>query len=211
MIKVGYIWWLNILWLLCSLPVFTIGAATTALIYSCMKLHKDEGYVTKNFFGSFKENFKQSTIIWLIYLILGALIVLNLLFWKQQGSGNRFIFGFLGAIIVLYGISLSYVFAIQARFVNPIKNTLRYSVLLPFKNLKETILILVTLGAVIYFNVTTIFMVNFFTLNIGVGFIVFLLSVFYNAVFDRYIPKEEISDNWVTPDISEDKEEKTEE
>ena len=91
-------------------------------------------------------------------------------------------------------------FAIQAKFVNSIKNTLLYSILLPFKNLKETILILVTLGTVLYFNVTTVFLVNFFTLNVGVGFIVFLLAVFYNAVFERYIPKEEYSDRWESVD-----------
>ena len=54
-ILVGRIWWLNILWLVCSLPIFTIGASTTALIYSCMKLKKDEGYPTENFFKSFKR------------------------------------------------------------------------------------------------------------------------------------------------------------
>ena len=191
MIKVGYIWWLNILWLVCSLPIVTIGASTTALIYSCMKLHKEEGYPAKNFFSSFKENFKQSTIIWLIYLAVGALIVADFYFWKMQESGNKLVFGLTLAVSILYAISLSYVFAIQAKFVNSIKRTLAYSVLLPFRNLKETVLILVTLGAVVYFNVTTIFMVNFFTLNVGVGFIVFLLSVFYNAVFERYIPKQE--------------------
>lgn len=196
MIKVGYIWWLNILWLVCSLPIITIGASTTALIYSCMKLHKEEGYATKNFFHSFKENFKQSTVIWLIYIAVGAILGADLYFWKMQSNGNKIVLGLSLAVLILYAISLSYVFAIQAKFVNSIKNTLLYSILLPFKNLKETILILVTLGTVLYFNVTTVFLVNFFTLNVGVGFIVFLLAVFYNAVFERYIPKEEYSSRW---------------
>jgi len=77
---------------------------------------------------------------------------------------------------------------------------------LPFRNLKETILILITLGAVVYFNVTTIFMVNFFTLNIGVGLITFLLSIFYNAVFDRYVPKPQVSDTWEVADMPKDEE-----
>ena len=184
------------MWLVCSLPIITIGASTTALIYSCMKLHKEEGYATKNFFKSFKENFKQSTIIWLIYVAVGAILTADLYFWKQQSNGNKVVLGLSLAVLILYAISLSYVFAIQAKFVNSIKNTLLYSILLPFKNLKETILILVTLGTVLYFNVTTVFLVNFFTLNVGVGFIVFLLAVFYNAVFERYIPKEEYSSRW---------------
>ena len=160
--------------------------------------------MTKNFFASFKENFKQSTIIWLIYLAVGAVLTADLYFWKLNGSGNKVVFGLNLAVVILYGISLSYVFAIQAKFVNSIKRTLIFSVLLPFRNLKETILILITLGAVVYFNVTTIFMVNFFTLNVGVGFITFLLAVFYNAVFDRYVPKTEVFDRFENPELAEE-------
>ena len=41
--KIGKIFLLNLLWLICSLPVFTIGASTTALIYTSMKLSDNEG------------------------------------------------------------------------------------------------------------------------------------------------------------------------
>ena len=57
--KIGYLWILNILWVATSLPVITIGASTTALIYACMKLQDDEGYPTANYFRSFRENFRQ--------------------------------------------------------------------------------------------------------------------------------------------------------
>ena len=63
--------WLNILFLICSIPIFTIGASITALYYVSFKTIKDEeGYITKDFFRSFKENFKQSTIIWIVLLVL---------------------------------------------------------------------------------------------------------------------------------------------
>ena len=51
--KIGKIFLLNLLWLICSLPVFTIGASTTALIYTSMKLSDNEGYWHQNFFSSF--------------------------------------------------------------------------------------------------------------------------------------------------------------
>lgn len=63
--KIGKIFLLNLLWLICSLPVFTIGASTTALIYTSMKLSDNEGYWHQNFFSSFKENFKQATALFL--------------------------------------------------------------------------------------------------------------------------------------------------
>lgn len=191
-IKIGYCWWLNILWLATSIPVITIGASTTALVYSTMKLHKDEGYPTKNFFHSFKENFRQATIIWLIYLAAGALLMLGAVYWNQSRiSGHFFAQAVIWAMILLYVMSISYVFAIQSKFVNPISRTIIYSFLLPLRNLKETLLILVTVAAVVYFNVTTIFMVNFWTLNLGIGLIAFLFAVFYSNVFEKYIPKQE--------------------
>ena len=56
---------LNVLWLVCSLPIFTIGASTTAMYTVMLKVVKnEEGYIVKGFFKAFKENFKKSTIIW---------------------------------------------------------------------------------------------------------------------------------------------------
>ena len=61
---------LNILWFICSLPIFTIGASTTALYYACLKVIRDEeSHAWELFFRSFKENFKQATQLWLILLI----------------------------------------------------------------------------------------------------------------------------------------------
>ncbi|MBQ1734536.1 MAG: YesL family protein [Lachnospiraceae bacterium] len=192
-VKLGYIWYLDILWLVTSLPIFTIGASTTALLYSSMKLQKEEGYPTKNFFHSFKENFKQATGIWMIYLGVGALLALDLIYWNKRGAGFSNLnmpWALSIAACILYGISLSYVFAIQSKFVNTVRNTILYSILLPYRNLKQTILIAIVLIAVIYFNVTTVYAVNFMTLNFGVGLIAYLFGVFYSDVFEKYIPKE---------------------
>ena len=192
-VKLGYIWYLDILWLVTSLPIFTIGASTTALLYSSMKLQKEEGYPTKNFFHSFKENFKQATGIWMIYLGVGALLALDLIYWNKRGAGFSNLnmpWALSIAACILYGISLSYVFAIQSKFVNTVRNTILYSILLPYRNLKQTILIAIVLIAVIYFNVTTVFAVNFMTLNFGVGLIAYLFGIFFSDVFEKYIPKE---------------------
>ena len=69
--------WLNILCVLCSIPVFTFGASVTAKYYVAMKLERGEApYVTKEFFKAFKDNFKQdlkvSFILILIYAFFGA-------------------------------------------------------------------------------------------------------------------------------------------
>lgn len=197
-IKIGYIWYLNILWLVTSLPVITIGASTTALLYSCMKLQHDDGYPTKNFFHSFKDNFRQATSIWLIYLTAGLLLGWDLIYWNRQGIGPGNVnvaWAVSVAFAILYGISLSYVFAIQSKFVNPVKRTIAYSLLLPYRNLKQTLLIAVTLAAVVYLNLTTVFAVNFVTINIGVGLVAYLLGIFFSDVFRKYLPAEKTEED----------------
>ena len=76
---------LHFLWLIHSLPIVTIGASTTALYYSCMKrIRTGEGYVTRNFRKSFRENFRQSTIIWLILLVTAAVFFCDLrIAWRS--------------------------------------------------------------------------------------------------------------------------------
>ena len=73
--KIVYSVWLNILWFICCIPIITIGPATTALFYSCQKMARDEeGYITRSFFHSFRENFRQGTVIGLIMTVLGAFL-----------------------------------------------------------------------------------------------------------------------------------------
>ena len=71
---------LNLLYVACCLPVITVGAATSALYAVSMKLaSKDEDiYVTRSFFRAFVSNFKQATLIWLIFLGIGAFLLYDL-------------------------------------------------------------------------------------------------------------------------------------
>jgi uncharacterized membrane protein YesL len=67
---------LGLLWLAFSIPLVTIGAASTAFYYALIKLEKKEGYAFRNFLSAFKDNFRQSTIIWLV--AISALFILEL-------------------------------------------------------------------------------------------------------------------------------------
>ena len=67
--------WLNIIFIIFSLPVVTIGASVTALMSVTMKMARDrEGYMWAGFWKSFKENFKQSTIIWIIMILVATVL-----------------------------------------------------------------------------------------------------------------------------------------
>ena len=66
--------------LICCIPIFTIGAALTAISGTMMAIHRNEyGGVTKKFFGLFKSEFKIATKAWGIMLLVGLVVVADVL------------------------------------------------------------------------------------------------------------------------------------
>ena len=69
--------WVNLLVLICSIPVFTAGAALSAMENIIYKiLHNEDVRVTREFFQAFAKNFKQATGIWLIILVIEGVLSL---------------------------------------------------------------------------------------------------------------------------------------
>lgn len=187
----GNIILLNFLWLICSLPVVTMGASTTALIYACMKLHRKEGYVCRNFFHSFRENWKQSTALFLIFLCVGAALGADMILGNQMQTAFGSLLKAAACILaVAYFITLLYVFAVQSRFVNRVKDTIRYAFFIALRNLADTIQIALIVILLVYFN-TTIVLVNYLTIVFGFGLTAYFCSAYYERIFNKYIPARE--------------------
>lgn len=75
LLKLCYSCYLNLLWLICCIPIVTIGASTTALYYTSLKIVRGEDqFLARMFFRSFRENFRQSTVLWLILLAAGLFL-----------------------------------------------------------------------------------------------------------------------------------------
>ena len=116
--KVGDIIFLSVLWLLCSLPIVTIGTATCAAYYTAAKvIRHHNGYVSKEFFRSFKQNFRSSIGFNIVYLIFFVLLIFNYTYFKDSASEISFylrcvyiVFGF-----VLLGLML-YTYILLSRF-----------------------------------------------------------------------------------------------
>ena len=67
---------ISVLLVVCSLPIFTAGAAITAAYYTTAKTVRHHvGHTFQEFFTSFRMNFKHATISWMIYLALLLLLV----------------------------------------------------------------------------------------------------------------------------------------
>lgn len=107
---------LNILWLLCCIPVFTAGAATTALYYTVFQyLVGESDEVFRPFFRSFVGNFKQATLLWLPLLMLLVLLVFDGLFLTANG-GNAALWIAFAAATLVFLMLYTYLFPLLARF-----------------------------------------------------------------------------------------------
>ncbi len=159
--KIVYSVYLNILWFICCIPIFTVGASTTALFYVTLKMSKnEEGNITKAFFRSFRNNFKQGTKIWLILLGIGILLGIDGYVFYHMKFENVFwtiaTAVFLVALIA-YAIILMYIFPLLARFDNTIKAMFKNSLFIGMRFLLCTILMFL-----IYFAMAFI-VINIFT------------------------------------------------
>ena len=127
LLKLTWSSYLNLLWLLCALPLFTVGASTTALYAVTLKIARgEEGNLTSHFFRAFRENFRQATLLWLFLLCVGALLagdgyILYHLFSVSQGAAAVFwtlVSALVIAASIAYAIILLYVFPLTASVVN---------------------------------------------------------------------------------------------
>ena len=179
--KVADFMFLNLLWIVCSIPIITIGASTTAMYSVMLKLVKnEEGYIVKGFLKAFKENFRQSTLMWLLYLVFGIVIVVDFMLLRMMSPSIRTV---MQVFLISMGI---YGFALQARYENRIKNTLKNALILTVAKMPYTLLMLVitVVPVVVTFLTVRTLMLGFLVwLLLGVSLIVWLNSLLLRRVF----------------------------
>lgn len=134
--------WLGILWLVCSLPVITIGAASTALYYTMVKcVRHDIPEPTRFFFRAFRKNFRQATLLWLLCLAALGVGLLDIVAFSQMGvKRGDFLYIFSRLLLLPVPMLFPWIFAFLSRFENTVMGTLRFAVWLALKNWKQTLL-----------------------------------------------------------------------
>lgn len=116
---------------LCSIPIVTIGASATAMHYALRQHHDDNGSLTKDFFASFKRNFRQATVIWLMLLAAAAIVLGN--YWLLQdweNSATPIILAAMAVMSLLILVETVMVFPMLARFDNSIGGLMKNSLIL---------------------------------------------------------------------------------
>ena len=129
---------LNLCWLVCSIPIVTIGASSAAMHTILGKMLLDEGGgVVLPFFRAFVVNFKAATLYWLVQLGVMVLLVFNLWFSRQHQSTWSIlaVTKWVSILLIIYLQSVSvFVYSQIARYENTFGVYIRNAILLVIKN-----------------------------------------------------------------------------
>jgi len=190
---------LNVLFIICCIPIVTIGPSITALYYVTLKIIRgEESYMVKGFFKSFRENFRQGIVIWLILLAIILLLVVDFLIMQNLPEGISIpavIRYGLGILALILAMETLYVFPLLAKFSNTIKATIKNALIMSVAHLPMTLvmlaisvlpLILMAYGPAEVFSYGILAFIM-----LGFSGIALAHSFFLVKIFDKYIPKEE--------------------
>ncbi|MGN0342070.1 MAG: YesL family protein [Roseburia sp.] len=183
---------LTLLWAISSIPVFTIGASSTAMYYTVNKVLKREtGYLWKEFWGAFKRNFKQATVIWLLFLALALWMVADFFILRQfalEGYEWGKLYGVFFVLLILEVIVWMYVYPNIARFENTSRQIVKNAALMAVIHLPQTLIMvvaLVALALLVYAWPVTILIVP--TIYVGIK------NLLLEKIFRRYMSSEDLA------------------
>lgn len=194
--KVGQMMITTLTWLICCLPIFTVGAATAAMCRMMFNLKEDKYCGFKEFFRAFRENFRNATLLWLLLVACAAL--LGVAFYLMVLVENTILrmaalMLFCVLFFLVYIVAV-YVFPLTAYFENTVPGTIRNAIGMGLGNLRQTIfaIALTLLPLVLALVSMQLFVTLLFLLVfLGPGAICYGVVCMLRPVFLRYIPEEE--------------------
>ena len=142
--RIGDFILLSILFLLCSIPVFTFGAALCAVysvVFSIIEM-RDSGIV-KGYIKGIKQNFKHGIVLSVIFIILFGVLYADIKIFAAMKLPQIVYYIFLGSVFFAFIIVISifiYIFPLEARYTNTLRAQFKNAFILSFKNLPKTIL-----------------------------------------------------------------------
>ena len=160
---------INMIYILCCVPIVTIGAATAALhkVAQAIVYDTDNG-IFKTFFRAFRENFKRGTAVWLVLLLAAGICGLDLYFANQMDSNAARVIALLGMVAV--AMTAVSVFILVARFENTWGNHLKNALLLSLSHAPRALLALALWGGMVlltFFSFNTMYMMVLLWLMVG--------------------------------------------
>lgn len=187
---------LSVLWIVCSVPLVTLGASTTALYTMTLRIvRNEEGKISDGFLRAFKENFKNATIIHLILAAFTFLISFYVTVIGVLPEGMQtFFYGASLLFILLLLMEIQFVYPVQARFENTIWNVMKIAWLMAAGHLPVFLLTVLITGLPVW---TLLLNTGLFIrmlpawILVGPGLIAWLNSYLFQYCFKKYIPSDQ--------------------
>lgn len=189
--KVCDMLFVSIAFIFLCLPIITIGPAITALYYSVVKvIRRERGYIFREFFKSFKVNFKRAAIVGVILTIVFLVLGFDLIYAygltaPDSSSGSLLMGVFIGITFLVLSFSI-YVFPILSRFDMTLKQLFKAATFMSMRHIHFTLIMIIVygLGALaIFFFFPFIF--------IAPATIVLVHSLMIEIVFKKYMPESD--------------------
>ncbi len=186
---------LSLLWLLCSLPIITIGASTSALYYTTMKLVRQRGdSAVSMFFHAFKENFKESLPVTLILLAIGYVLIVDYNMLSEKVGTSSVFHGVCIVILALYATFASLLFPVLAKYRCSLKQLMRNVIFLILRHPLTAVAVTAVQFFPIWFIYAHLELVEKLEgifLLFGPGCIAYVNALMLVPLFRRYIPEEQ--------------------
>lgn len=187
---------LSVLWLICSIPIITIGASTTALFYMTMKMVRDEEEaIIKGFFKAFRQNFRSVFPLTILFLVFVGILVADFHILGSSKEGMAAVlYGGCIALLLAGTAIFSYAFPMEAKFENTTKNIIVNAAKIAVTHLPQTAILLGLNGFIfLWFLISpeTFSLIFWVWIFVGPGVVAYLDSIFVVCIFDEFIPKRE--------------------
>ena len=182
---------LNVLWLVFSIPIVTIGASTTAMYCAALHLVRGEGAgVARTFWNSFRLNFRQATLLFFILLIPSVLVCYELWLFLSGAVTQTIWMGVVFCLpAILLALISAYIYPLLAQFDNSIRNTLKNACFLAIGNLPFSIIMaaLNLAAPILFFCLPEIFMKScIFWVVIGAALVAVCNAFLLRRIFKKY-------------------------
>lgn len=189
--RVGDILLLNIVFVVTSIPVITIGTALSALYTVAMKLVRGEDpAIIKEYLKAYKRNFKPATICWLFMAVIGVLLFVDFrLVAVFSGTAYTVMRLLLAMILGIWLLTFLYLFPYIARFENTILNSMKNALFLSVAHIPSTLMML---GVAIGLLIITLFTSKTFVIGtilwtfFGFAILSYVQSFLLCRIFTKY-------------------------
>lgn len=170
---------------ICCIPIITAGASFTALHYMCLKMARnEETYVVRGFFKSFKENFKQATLIWLICLAVLVLLVGDFYLIMAMPDLNMVLRAIIFVTAIVVCCTMTFLFPVLAKFDNTIKQTIKNAFLISIIQFPKTIVMFI-LNWLPWILMLTVIQIAPLCIFFGLSAPAFASAYLYNKFFQK--------------------------